>query len=66
MVVVSEPRPLVSVTLSDMWSLCQNGGSWMSQCLCTASTMHGFHRPFPLQPHGGAAETTSYRHLNSQ
>lgn len=55
MVVVEEPRPLVSVTLS-VWSVCQNAGWWTSHCLRTASTTHGLRSPLPLQAHGEAAE----------
>lgn len=60
MVVVEEPRPLVSVTLS-VWSVCQNAGWWTSHCLRTASTTHGLRSPLPLQAHGEAAEMNSYR-----
>ena len=47
MLVVSEPRPLVSVTFR-VCDVCQNAGCRMSQCLWAASTMHGFHDPWPL------------------
>lgn len=65
MVVVEEPRPLVSVTLS-VWSVCQKAGWWTSHCLRTASTTHAFQLPLPLQAHGEAAEMNSHRHRNAQ
>lgn len=47
--VVSDPRKLVSVTLT-VWIVCQNGGWYTSQCLRVTSTMHGIHAlPFPLE-----------------